>query len=277
MVDELHNDTSNTGSPESSRIHRIRIEGLQLGYGRGKKARKISGKIECNVSGGELVSLMGRNGSGKSTLLRTIAGLQDPLGGKIFLDGRPIEEFHRVELARMLGFVSTEVIRVEGLRVRDLIAMGRYPHTGWFGSFTSKDHEMVEKAIEMTSLEALRDRDMDELSDGERQRAMIARTLAQDTDILVLDEPAAFLDIGHKYEITMLLAELAREHGKTIVFSTHDLQLSLKESDRLWLMDAQGIIEGKPGDLRADGSIRKVLLEGTDIGGIGELPIEIGE
>ena len=161
------------------------LQGLEIGYGKGKKARSLTGKIDCNVSGGELVSLMGRNGSGKSTLLRTMAGLQNSLGGKIMIKGRPVQEYHRLEMARMLGFVSTEVIRVEGLRVRDMVAMGRYPHTGWFGSLSSVDHEMVDRAVELTSLKDLVDRDLDELSDGERQRAMIARTLAQDTEILI--------------------------------------------------------------------------------------------
>ena len=239
----------------------LRIEDLEIGYGRGKKRHSLSGEMNCNVSGGELVSLMGRNGSGKSTLLRTIAGLQDALGGSILLEGRPVEGYGRMELARILGFVSTEVIRVQGLRVRDLVAMGRYPHTGWFGILSEKDREMVDNAIRLTSLESLAGRDLDELSDGERQRAMIARTLAQDTRILVLDEPTAFLDLTHKYEITVLLGELAGKHGKTVVFSTHDLQLSLREADKIWLMHDGGLLEGAPEDLVLNGQLEQVLLQ----------------
>ncbi len=255
-------------NPSENRKELIKLEGLEIGYGKGKKASALSGKIDCNVFRGELVSLMGRNGCGKSTLLRTMAGLQESLGGKIIIKGRPVHEYQRMEIARMLGFVSTEVIRVEGLRVRDLVAMGRYPHTGWFGSLSSSDHEMIDRAIAVTSLDDLVDRDLDELSDGERQRAMIARTLAQDTEILILDEPTAFLDLTHKYEITLLLGKLAREHGKTILFSTHDLQLSLQEADKIWLMGEDGVIEGSPEDLLSRGKIGEVLLKDSSMDGI---------
>ncbi|MFC2099187.1 ABC transporter ATP-binding protein [Bacteroidota bacterium] len=238
----------------------LRLVGLEIGYRKGSRFHSLSGKMDCNVSGGELVSLMGRNGSGKSTLLRTIAGLQDPVDGKIIVEGRQLDEYKRQDLAKLLGFVSTEVIRVQGLRVRDLVAMGRYPYTGWFGSLSAVDNEMIAKAIELTSLQPLVERDLDELSDGERQRAMIARTLAQDTRILVLDEPTAFLDLTHKYEVTLLLGELARKHGKTIVFSTHDLQLSLQEADKIWLMHEGDIIEGAPEDLVLGGQIEKGLI-----------------
>jgi iron complex transport system ATP-binding protein len=251
----------------------IRLEDLEIGYGKGKKSRSLSGKINCNVSGGQLVSLMGRNGSGKSTLLRTMAGLQAPLGGKIFMKSRPVADYQRLEMARLLGFISTEVIRVEGLRVRDLVAMGRYPYTGWFGSLSSADRERIDRAIELTSLGGLVDRDLDKLSDGERQRAMIARTLAQDTDILILDEPTAFLDLTHKYEITLLLGELARKHEKTIIFSTHDLELSLQEADQLWLMGEKGVIEGRPEELLRSGQIGEVLLKDAAMEGISLDPL----
>jgi len=276
MEEEIKNKNSSEipGNPEdqprafAKQEKLIKLEGLEIGYGKSKKASVLSGKIECNVFGGELVSLMGRNGSGKSTLLRTMAGLQNPLGGRIMIKGRPVQEYQRKEIAKILGFVSTEVIRVDGLRVRDMVAMGRYPHTGWFGSLSSVDHEMIDGAIELTSIGELVDRDLDELSDGERQRAMIARTLAQDTEILILDEPTAFLDLTHKYEITLLLGKLAREHGKTILFSTHDLQLSLQEADKIWLMAEDGVIEGAPEDLLAGGKIGEVLLKDSSMDGI---------
>ena len=243
----------------------LRLENLGIGYRQGRRLRMLNSGINCNVFRGELVSLMGRNGSGKSTLLRTLAGLQQKLYGRIMLDGKFIEEYGKKELARKMGFVSTDVIRVEGLRVKDLVAMGRFPYTGWFGSLSARDREKVEEAIEMCSLELLRNRDLDELSDGERQRAMIARTLAQDTDLLVLDEPTAFLDLVHRHEITLLLGELARDHGKTIVFSSHDLQLSLKTADRIWLIHGGGILEGAPEDMVLDGRLEEGLLEEENI------------
>jgi iron complex transport system ATP-binding protein len=262
------NSSGSAVSPGSGdRTELVRLEKLEIGYGQGRKRKSIAGKMDCNVFGGELVSLMGRNGSGKSTLLRTIAGLQQPVRGRIMIEGRAQEEYHRMDLARMLGFVSTEVVRVQGLRVRDLVAMGRYPHTGWFGSLSSGDQDQIDRAIELTSLGTLVERDLDELSDGERQRAMIARTLAQDTRIMVLDEPTAFLDLTHRHEITLLLGELAREHGKTIIFSSHDLQLSLKQADKIWLIQEDGIVEGAPEDLVLNGKLEEGLLQDSASGG----------
>jgi iron complex transport system ATP-binding protein len=256
------------GQKQNSQQPSLRLDSLEIGYRKGRKKFPLCGKISCNVSGGELVSLMGRNGSGKSTLLRTIAGIQEPLAGEIVLAGKPSHELHRREMARLLGFVSTEVVRVEGLRVRDLVAMGRYPYTGWFGNMSREDHKMIERAIELTSLGSLVERDLDELSDGERQRAMIARTLAQDTGILVLDEPTAYLDLIHKYEITSLLRELARDFGNAVVFSTHDLPHTLQEADKLWLLGGQEMVEGRPADLLKSGRVEEILLGGSVLEGI---------
>lgn len=241
--------------------HIIRMDKLEIGYGKGKKKLALTNPLDCSARGGELIALMGRNGCGKSTLLRTLAALHDPLKGKIRLGNRSLDNFSRKELSRLLGFVSTEVIRVQGLRVSALVAMGRYPHTGWFGSLSERDHASIAHAMEVTSLESMRDKDMDELSDGERQRAMIARTLAQDTRILILDEPTAFLDITHRFEIISLLGDLARNHGKTIVFSSHDLQLSLQQADKIWLMHDRGISEGAPEDLVLSGRLEEGLMQ----------------
>jgi len=242
MGDQIENnklkegDGLNTGRVPDGVGNIIRLDKLEIGYGQGRKKHSLSRPLECNARSGELIALMGRNGCGKSTLLRTIAGLQEALSGSVRLVDRSLEDYPRKELSRLLGFVSTEVIRVQGLRVRDLVAMGRYPHTGWFGRLSEQDHERVRHAMDITSLDSLASRDLDELSDGERQRAMIARTLAQDTRILILDEPTAFLDLTHRHEVIILLGKLAREHGKTILFSSHDLQLSLREASRIWLM-----------------------------------------
>ena len=258
----MEESMKNTGQPQTSSDEEIiRLEGLEIGYRQGRETHSLSHALTCRARKGELIALMGRNGCGKSTLLRTVAGLQDSLGGRILLDNRPLTDFHRKELSRLLGFVSTEVIRVQGLRVRDLVAMGRYPHTGWFGSLSEHDHARIAHAMEITSLDPLGDRDLDELSDGERQRTMIARTLAQDTRILILDEPTAFLDISHRYEIISLLGDLAGNHGKTVVFSSHDLNLSLQVADRIWLMLGQNITEGAPEDLVLNGQLEAGLLQ----------------
>ncbi len=239
----------------------ILLEDLEIGYRQGRKQKSLTDPMNCRAGEGELIALMGRNGCGKSTLLRTLVGLQEPLGGRIKLEGRLLGNFHRRELSRLLGYISTEPIRVQGLRVRDLVAIGRYPHTGWFAGLSEQDREKIGEAISITSLGELAERDLDELSDGERQRAMIARALAQDTRILVLDEPTAYLDLTHRYEIIALLGRLSNRHGKTIVFSSHDLQLNLQVADRIWLMDGMGIREGSPAELIRGGELEKVLLE----------------
>ncbi len=240
----------------------IRLTDLEAGFReRGKLRRTVTGPLNISLPGGEFVALMGKNGSGKSTLLRTLSGLQKPLGGSIYIRGKDLEYYSGRELAKILGYVSTDVVRVQGMQVQQLVTMGRYPHTNWFGSLTPADREKIEYALEITSLNLFRNRDLYELSDGERQRAMIARTLAQDTVILMLDEPTAFLDLSHKFEIIRLLKTLSRDHRRTVLFSTHDLQTALREADKIWLMNRNEIIEGAPEDLVLSGSLRDALLE----------------
>ena len=257
--------------------HIISLVGLEIGFaGRGGTRISISGPMDNTLMEGELVALMGVNGSGKSTLLRTMSGLQKQLKGSIRILGREVKEYPSREFAKILSYVSTEVVNVQGMRVEQLVSMGRYPHTNWFGAMTSEDHNMVGKALELTSLLSLSKRGMDELSDGERQRAMIARTLAQDTPILMLDEPTAFLDISHKYEIIHLLRTLSRDYNKTIVFSTHDLASALREADKIWLFNEREIVEGSPEDLVLTGKLSDALLDESSTTGVA-LDMESGE
>ena len=154
---------------------------------------------------GELIAVIGRNGIGKSTLLRTLTGLQPPLGGEILYSGKNIREYSRMELAQKVGYISTEIVKVSNMRVYDLVALGRFPHTNWIGKIEAKDHEVIMDALEKTSMVSFRRKFVSELSDGERQKAMIARILAQDTGIMIMDEPTAFLDVASKYEILHLM------------------------------------------------------------------------
>lgn len=257
--------------------HIIELRGLEIGFRTPRPGHpSLSGPLNTSLGHGELVALMGINGSGKSTLLRTVAGLQKALGGEIRVCGNSLKDHSARELARILSYVSTDVVRVQGLRVRQLVAMGRYPHTGWLGSMKSGDHEKVRQALEFTSLASLSERDLDTLSDGERQRAMIARMLAQDTPVLLLDEPTAFLDLAHKYEIIRLLRNLSAVNGKCILFSTHDIQVALRESDKIWLMAGSHIIEGAPEDLVLAGSLDKALAGSVSETGV-RLDMESGE
>jgi len=211
--------------------------------------------ISLQARRGELVALIGRNGTGKSTLLRTLIGLQPALGGDIMLDGRTLHDTGSSQLPRIVSFVSTEPVTVRNIRVRDVVALGRFPYTNWIGTQSASDSEVVTEALEATGLTRLAERSIDSISDGERQRTLIARSLAQDTGLLVMDEPTAFLDLPSRYGIVSLLRRLTREKGKCVIYSTHDLDTAINEADRIWLMTDEGVTEGAPEDLILKGNL----------------------
>ncbi len=194
------------------------FDSLEIGYTSGSLKRILLPPIRGNGLEGELIAVIGKNGIGKSTLLRTIAGLQPVLAGRMAIDNRNIDEYTRTQLSAKIGYISTETVKVSNMRVYDLVSLGRFPHTNWFGKIDDSDHEAIVDALEKTGLSGFRDRHITELSDGERQRAMIAMVLAQDAKIMVMDEPTAFLDISSKYEIMHLLHLLTRNRHKTIVY-----------------------------------------------------------
>jgi iron complex transport system ATP-binding protein len=227
----------------------ITITDLYVGYRKGKEHISLLDGINVKIHKGELTAIIGRNGTGKSTLLRTICGLQEPLSGNIMIQGIPVDDFSLTERARKMSFVSTEPVHVSHMRIVDLVALGRTPYTGWLGKLTDHDLKIISDAILATGLSEKQDAFIDELSDGERQRAMIARALSQDTDIIYLDEPTAFLDVINRYDIFRLLHTLTRQKDKTIVFSTHDLQIALSESDRILLLENKRLVQGAPEDL----------------------------
>lgn len=241
----------------SSLLH---TENLSIGY-RGKLNKNLVIFENINVSAGhaELVALFGANGIGKSTLLRNLVKLQQPISGKIFVSGKNLDRFTGRQMAHITGFVSTEKVLVNDLSVYDLVSFGRHPYTNWIGRLTNEDSRSIEEAIEMVGISNLRKKPINQLSDGERQRAMIARTLAQDTKIIILDEPTAFLDLPNKYQIVNLLHQLASEKKKTIIFSTHDLNIAIQEASRIWLMVNGKIYQGAPEDLILNGKFEKMF------------------
>lgn len=237
----------------------LTIEDLCIGYKTGNKDKVIMNKLYSTALRGELIAVIGRNGAGKSTLLRTIIGLQSSLGGKILYEGKDIHEYTRMELARKAGYISTEIVRATNMNVYDLVALGRYPHTNWSGRIDKDNHSKILEAITNTGMTSFASRFISELSDGERQRAMIARILAQDTGLMVMDEPTAFLDIGSKFEILYLLHNLVKSSGKTIIFSTHDLQMALAQADKIWLLKDKSLVEGSPEDLMIQGEFDHIF------------------
>lgn len=232
--------------------------GLEIGYRR-KRVFTVMKNLSLQARRGELVALIGRNGTGKSTLLRTLVGLQPALAGEVMLDGRSLHDTGSSQLPRIVSFVSTEPVAVRNIRVRDVVSLGRFPYTNWIGTQTAADSMAVTAALEATGISGLEERSIDSISDGEKQRTLIARSLAQDTGLLVMDEPTAFLDLPSRYGIVSLLRRLTREKGKCVIYSTHDLDTAINEADRIWLMTGDGVSEGAPEDLMLTGSLARAF------------------
>ena len=244
----------------------VGCKGVSIGYHeRSSASVVVKNNLTLNAFGGEMVCLLGGNGIGKSTLLKTIAGFQLPLSGELLIHEKLVTDFSPDELAKEMSFVSTDVIRVANLTVREMVGLGRFPYTNWFGQLDAEDHRIVEEAIHQVGLSGYENRLINRISDGERQRAMVARALAQDTGIMVLDEPTAFLDISNKYEIVRILHKLAWEHGKCIIFSTHDLNTALSMADRIWLMLDDRVIDGIPEEVASGGYFESLFSNNPNL------------
>lgn len=233
---------------------------LSLGYRNGKRINKVSEDLNFNLEKGKLTCLLGPNGVGKSTLVKTIMGQVPPLSGEIFLEGKPLTSFSQKALAKKIAVVLTEKITTGNLTVGQLVALGRIPHTGWLGKLSDEDQKMVEQAISQTHTGYIRNQPLSECSDGQLQKTMIARALAQDGDILILDEPTAHLDLVNRFEIMHLLRQIAKESKKAVLVVTHDLEIAIETADIFWLMQCgQPLVTGLPEDLILNGQINLLL------------------
>lgn len=210
----------------------IRFENLTLGYG----SRTLIDSLTGEIRRGHLTALVGRNGTGKSTLLRAIAQLGDIASGEIFIDGKELSRISPSEMASKVALVTTDKVRIVNLRCRDVVALGRAPYTNWIGRMQEQDNEIVEQSLAAVGMSDYADKTMDRMSDGECQRIMIARALAQQTPIILLDEPTAFLDMPNRYELCTLLRGLAHRENKSILFSTHELDIALELCDSIALI-----------------------------------------
>lgn len=236
----------------------IRVENLVTGYEDRHRRVAVTDGVTASLYSGELTCLLGPNGAGKSTLLKTLSGFLPPLDGRIFIEGRELPDYSSGELAKVIGVVLTERINLSNMSVEELVGMGRSPYTGFFGSLSEHDREIIDEAIRLVNITGLRHRMIDTLSDGERQKVMIAKAIAQETPVIFLDEPTAFLDYPSKVEIMQLLQELSRVKDKTVFLSTHDLELALQIADKVWLVDkTNGVAIGSPEDLAIGGQISR--------------------
>ena len=224
----------------------LRLHHLSTGYRQKVVARGLNATLE----GGQLTCLLGPKGAGKSPLLRTLCAFQPPLEGRIEIDGCDIDTLTPKDVSTRIAVVLTDRVDVHGLRVSDLVGMGRMPYTGFWGRLQDADLEAVAEAIRLVGIEALANREVDTLSDGERQKVMIAKALAQQTPVILLDEPTAFLDFPSKVEMMLLLRRLAHDTGRAILLSTHDLDMALQTADTLWLLSqSEGLTMGTPQQL----------------------------
>ncbi|WP_442587918.1 ABC transporter ATP-binding protein [Pedobacter sp. AW31-3R] len=238
----------------------LQVKELEIGYKRTADGhKKVAGPLNLEMYAGQLVCLLGPNGCGKSTLLRSIAGLQPVLNGYIEVEGQRLDQLQPAHIAKIISLVLTDNVRSGNLDVYSLIALGRYPHTGWLGTLSKKDKEIIDLAIQSTHTAAFLPRKLDSLSDGECQKVMLARALAQDTPLVILDEPTAHLDLPSRIQLMGLLHQLAREMNKAILISTHELDLALQAADEIWLMSDGDLTTGLPEELVLNGSFQQAF------------------
>ncbi|MFH5208355.1 ABC transporter ATP-binding protein [Antrihabitans sp. NCIMB 15449] len=236
--------------------HDLRAEGLTLGYG----TTDIVSNLDVEIPDGRITVIVGANACGKSTLLRGLARLLPPRDGTVLLDGRSVQDMRSIEVAKLLGLLPQAPVAPDGITVGDLVGRGRYPHQGWFRKWNSADEAALVRAFDATGTGDLIDRRISDLSGGQRQRVWIAMVLAQETDLLLLDEPTTFLDISNQIELLDLMIDLNRESGTTVVLVLHDLNLAFRYADHIVAMKAGAIVaEGPPAEVATAAVIKDVF------------------
>lgn len=234
---------------------------LAVGYRNGSQTTTLLSGLNLNLEKGKLVALLGQNGAGKSTLLRALTCDERPLAGSIEVNGRDLLEMSQKDRSRIIGLVSTERIQAGALTVTELVGLGRQPHTGFLGRLDDEDRAIIQQSMADAGIISKANDYMASLSDGERQKAMIARALAQQTPIIILDEPTAFLDVASRIETMRLLQTLAHDRGKAVLLSSHDISQSLMLADELWLITTdRDVLTGTTQQLLADGAMDRLFL-----------------
>jgi iron complex transport system ATP-binding protein len=241
----------------------IATNNLSIGYKTKKETNVIAQNLNLELTSGKLITLVGGNGIGKSTLLRTLTGIQKPLSGTVFLHGKELKDYDSVALAQQLSLVLTENLPESNLTVFELIALGRQPYTNWIGKLTEEDLSLIKNVMQLVQIEHLADKKHFEISDGQLQKVMIARALAQDTSIIILDEPTTHLDLFHKVSIFKLLKKLSQETNKCILFSTHDIDLAIQLSDEMIVMTEDQITQDQPCNHITNGVFNSLFKDET--------------
>lgn len=239
----------------------LKTTNLSIGYKSKKGVVTIAENLNLSLTSGKLISLIGANGIGKSTLLRTITGIQQPLTGQVFLNDKKISSYRPLALAQNLSLVLTEKLPPSNLSVFELVALGRQPYTNWIGTLSQTDIEKVHEALQLTQIEHLAQKKHFEISDGQLQKVLIARALAQDTPLIILDEPTTHLDLLHKVSLFKLLKKLTEETQKCILFSTHDIDLAIQLSDEMIIMTSELVVQDAPCNLISKGSFATLFKD----------------
>ena len=237
----------------------LKTENLSIGYSSKKAQTIVTSNINIELHQGELIGLVGANGIGKSTLLRTLTKVQNPLNGTVLINDKSITAYNSNDLAKALSLVLTEQMASKNLSVFELVALGRQPYTNWVGNLSSNDLIVVNKAMTQTNIEDLKHKKCFELSDGQLQKVMIARALAQDTDLIILDEPTTHLDMYHKAFVLKLLQNLVKETNKTILFSSHEIDLAIQLCDKIVLMTEEKTVIDSPFNLIEKGAFKALF------------------
>ncbi|KGO89475.1 ABC transporter ATP-binding protein [Flavobacterium suncheonense] len=239
----------------------LHTRNLSIGYTVRQEKIRIAENLNLTFSQGTLITLIGANGIGKSTLLRTLTRIQKPLTGEVFLNDRNLNSYSALELAQNLSIVLTEQLPPSNLTVFELVALGRQPYTNWIGTLTDNDIQSIHQAMELTQVQAFASKKHYEISDGQLQKVLIARALAQDTPLIILDEPTTHLDLVHKVKLFKLLKKLASETQKCILFSTHDIDLAIQLSDEMIVMTAEKVVQNQPCSLISDGTLNALFQD----------------
>lgn len=244
---------------------------LSIGYATKKEKIVIAENLNLNLAQGKLIALIGGNGIGKSTLLRTLCGIQPPLSGEVFLNKKALHSYSPLALAQQLSLVLTEKLPPSNLTVYELVALGRQPYTNWLGKLSENDNTQINRAIELTHIASLTEKKHFEISDGQLQKVLVARALAQDTPLIILDEPTTHLDLLHKVSLFKLLKKLSEETNKCILFSTHDIDLAIQLADEMIVMTEEtstepnrtNVVQDQPCNLISKGVFNQIFKDET--------------
>lgn len=239
----------------------LQAKQISIGYTHKKEQNTIASAIDITLEKGKLIALIGANGIGKSTLLRTITGIQKTISGTVFLNEKNVHQMNPLALAKNLSLVLTEKLPPSNLTVFELVALGRQPYTNWIGTLTDEDTEKVNQALALTQIEHLATKKHYEISDGQLQKVLVARALAQDTPLIILDEPTTHLDLLHKVALFKLLKKLTQETQKCILFSTHDIDMAIQLSDEMIIMTPETVVQDEPCNFISKGSFNTLFKD----------------